>query len=157
MFEQINTAQLIRLSLKWRCSSRGASSFMPCEAPHQLVMLVDLMDVHLIPRDLITRFTVGLVCLRRWTLTGQGAGYERERISKLRAEWQPQGTAETLMTRVNGARPFFWLLSSPEVILSRHFPVSLSVIQGCMGKPEWVWFAHSLRFCSSLSTAIQGW
>lgn len=77
------------------------------------------------PHDLITYFTVDLVCLRCWTFTGQGADYEHDRISKLGAEWQPQGTAETLMTCVNGAWLFFWLLSGPEVILSRCCPVSL--------------------------------
>lgn len=125
MFEGVDTAWLIRLSLKWWCSSRGVSSFMPNEVPHQLIMFVDLMDAYLIPRDLITPFTVGLVCLRCWTFTRWGADYEHDRISKLRAEWQAQGGVETLMTCINGAWPFFWLLSSPEVILSRRCPVSL--------------------------------
>lgn len=125
MFEKIDTARLICLSLKWRRSSRGASSFMPGEVPHQLVMFVDLMDVCSVPRGLITLFTVGLVCLRCWTYAVRGADYERGRVSKRRAEWQPQGTAETLMACINGAWPFFGLLSSPKVILSRRCPVSL--------------------------------
>lgn len=40
-------------------------------------------------------------------LRERGADYEHDRISKLRAEWQPQGAAETLMTCINGAWPFF--------------------------------------------------
>lgn len=125
MFEKIDTAWLTCRSLKWRCSSWGASSFIPSEVPHQLKMFVDLMDVYLIPSDLITLFTVGLVCLLYWIFAGWGADYKQERISKLWAEWQPQGTTETLMTCINGAWPFFGLLSSPEVILSRCCPVSL--------------------------------
>ncbi len=123
--DRLDTAQLICLSPNWRRLSRGASSFMPSEVPHQLVMFVDLMDVFLIPRDLITCFTEGLVCRRCWTFAGQGADYEHDRISKLRAEWQPQGAAWTLMTCINGAWPSFWLLLSLEVILSRRCPVSL--------------------------------
>lgn len=59
---------------------------MLSEVPHQLILLVDLMDVYLIPRDVITRITVGLVCLHCRTFAGRGADYELDRISKLRAE-----------------------------------------------------------------------
>lgn len=51
MFEEINTAPLICVRIK----RRWASSFIPNKRPHQLVMLVDLMDACLIPRDLIAR------------------------------------------------------------------------------------------------------
>lgn len=59
MFEEIYTPWLICLSLKWRRLSRGASSFMPSDVPHQLIMFVDWMDVYLTLRDLITRFHGG--------------------------------------------------------------------------------------------------
>lgn len=60
-----------------------------------------------------------------------------------------------LMTCGNGAWPFFWLSSIPDLFFFlRCYHLVLPI---CTDKPEWVWFAHSLRFCSRVAVATQGW
>lgn len=130
MFEEIDTGRLIRLSLRWRCSSRGASSFHAergSSSAHN-VCWFDGCVLDSVWFDYLFRGGALFACAVEHS-PGEPADYEHDRISKLRAEWQPQGSAETLMTCINGAWPFPELLSSPEVILSR--PLScLSLLTG---------------------------
>lgn len=104
MFEEINTAPLICVRIK----RRWASSFIPNKRPHQLVMLVDLMDACLIPRDLIARssqwasletveHSPGEVAITSMTVSQSYVLSDSHKVP-----------AETLMTRVNGAWPFSW-------------------------------------------------
>lgn len=99
MFEEINTAPLICVRIK----RRWASSFIPNKRPHQLVMLVDLMDACLIPRDLIARssqwasletvdHSPGEVAITSMTVSQSYVLSDSHKVP-----------AETLMTRVNGA------------------------------------------------------
>lgn len=119
MLKEINTARLVWLRNDV-AHSEGQSI-----VPHQLIMLVDLMDVYLVSTWFDYSFHVGPAHLCCSALMRQGANHEHDHLSKLRAERQPQGVAKALMTRVNGAWQFFWLFLSPKVMLSRRCPVSL--------------------------------
>lgn len=117
--------------------------------PHQLIMVMDLIDMCLIPPDLIICFAVSCVYLHRW-----GADSKHGRDCKLSDSHQVR-----LMTCFNGAWPLFWLSSIQDsffFFLRCHRLVSLC-LPICIGKLECIWFARSLRFCSRLGAATQGW